>query len=96
MDSKLKLGSDPNSVWPELKLFIHAERGVYKFRFFLHGETSVIGQTGITRPLVSIFVKLNFIKKNRATEMHRGEVLKFSRDFEKLTNQTSPLSHLTV
>jgi len=63
MDSKLKLGADPNSVWPELKLLIHAERGVYKFRFFLHGETSVIGQTGITRPLVSIFVKLNFIKK---------------------------------
>jgi len=62
MDPRLKLWLDLTLTQPGLKLRIHAERGVYKFRFFHgdHGETSVIGQTGITRPLVFIFVKHNF------------------------------------
>jgi len=63
IDKQLELGPDANPLWPQLKLLVNAECGVYKFRFFLHGETSVIGQTGITRPLVSIFVKLISPKK---------------------------------
>jgi len=78
MNSQLEFRPD----WPELKLRIHAERGVYKFRFFLHVETSVIGQTGITRPLASIFVKHNS-SKSAQRKCTAEKTSKFSRDFDK-------------